>query len=224
MKKFLNLLVATFVAILSTSCMINNQKINTGGGGTRVVRHNSPKVKSALAVFGNQPMNPTRDAVQSTWGATMSSEYWYNDARKGDRALLQRTSPNEPVLVSRSAGWVWRAGCYNRVVPAEPYTEETVAVPSGGNNTIYGPSYKLDINMPITIIGGEGGGYYPQPYYREERREFFRSRGEYHQPHYQRPSDCPPGSYRPDRSQDRQPSHRKPSNDCPPGFYRPQGR
>jgi hypothetical protein len=204
MKMYFNMLVATFVAILTSSCMYNNQSTG-GGGGTRIVRHDSPKVKSASAVFGNQPMNPTRDAVQSTWGATMSSEYWYNDARRGDRALLQRTSPNEPVLVSRSAGWVWRAGCFNRVVPAEPYTEETVAVPSSGGGTIYGPSYKLDINMPITIIGGEGGGYggYERHEY-YQTREYYQPQREYRQPRYQRPSnDCGPNEYRPDRSQDR---------------------
>ena len=176
---FVVAILATFI----TSCASQYAVINGGGGGSHTVRHDSPKVKSASSVFGNQPMNPTPDAVSSTWGATMSSEYWWNDARKGDRALLQRTSPNEPVLVSRSSGFVWRSGCYNRVTPAQAFTEEVVADAGGGNQTIVqnGPSYALEFNLPITIVGGGGGGYYQQSHYQPYRQ------------HYQQPRRyCPP--------------------------------
>ncbi len=176
---FVVAILATFI----TSCASQYAVINGGGGGSHTVRHDSPKVKSASSVFGNQPMNPTPDAVSSTWGATMSSEYWWNDARKGDRALLQRTSPNEPVLVSRSSGFVWRSGCYNRVTPAQAFTEEVVADAGGGNQTIVqnGPSYALEFNLPITIVGGGGGGYYQPSHYQPYRQ------------HYQQPRRyCPP--------------------------------
>jgi len=223
MKVYLNIAIVALVAMFSASCAYNNQSATIngggGGGGTRTVRHDSPKVKSASSVFGNQPVNPTSDAVQSTWGATMGSEYWWNDARKGDRALLQKTSPGEPVLVARQSGFVWRAGCYNRVTPAEPYTEEVVVEKSsGGGNSIVqnGPSYALAINLPITIVGDSGGyqsrGYsyqreYYQPRYRPQR---YRPQREY----------CPPGYYRPTP----QPRPRPQQEDCPPGYYRPRGR
>ena len=183
MKLFLKMFVVAILATFITSCASQYAVINGGGGGSHTVRHDSPKVKSASSVFGNQPMNPTPDAVSSTWGATMSSEYWWNDARKGDRALLQRTSPNEPVLVSRSSGFVWRSGCYNRVTPAQAFTEEVVADAGGGNQTIVqnGPSYALEFNLPITIVGGGGGGYYQPSHYQPYRQ------------HYQQPRRyCPP--------------------------------
>lgn len=163
---FIQMLVIATTAMFIASCSSQTAIINGGGGGRgHTVRHESPKVKSASQVFGNQPMNPTPDAVASTWGATMSSEYWWNDARKGDRALLQRTSASEPVLVSRSTGFVWRAGCYNRVVPAEAFTEDVVENQSSGGNSIVqnGPSYAFEFNLPITIVGGGGGYCPPQP-------------------------------------------------------------
>lgn len=187
---FLKMFVVAILATFITSCASQYAVINGGGGGSRTVRHDSPKVKSAATVFGNQPMNPTPDAVSSTWGATMSSEYWYNDARKGDRALLQRTSSNEPVLVSRSSGFVWRSGCYNRVTPAQAFTEEVVAdAGGGGNQTIIqnGPSYKLEFNLPITIIGG-GESY--QPYQQYTYRQHYEPQRRVYCPPVRR--YCPP--------------------------------
>jgi hypothetical protein len=206
MKKFVKIAIATFVAVLSTSCMY--QMGPSGSAGSHTVRRESPKVRSASEVFGNQPMNPTSDAVSSTWGATMGSEYWWNDARKGDRALLQKASPNEPVLVSRSTGHVWRAGCFNRVATAEPYTEEVVADQGGGGGTMYGPSFAFVPTFNVSLnASGQGprfGGvrmrsqsrycpprqmYRPQPRYCAPRPIV--------RPHsvcISRPM-CPPGTY-----------------------------
>jgi hypothetical protein len=208
--------IATIVAVLASSCAYNPQTINGGGGGggSRTIRHDSPKVTSASKVFSNQPMNPTADAVPSTWGATMGSEYWWNDARKGDRALLQRTSPDEPVLVSRSTGHVWRKGCFNRVAPAEPFTEGVVQeqVASGGSNysnTDYKFSFFENFKVEIYNSGQEGyrqgcppprrmtrapSGYCPpRPMMRPPPRPYCPPRPVY-RPRPPRP--CPPGMYR----------------------------
>lgn len=213
MKTFLNI-TATLVAMFIASCAPQTNTIYGGGGGggtsSRTVSRPAPSVKSASEVFGNQPMNPTPDAVPSTWGATMGSSFWYNDARRGDRALLQPTSPNEPVLVSRSSGYVWRSGCYNRVTPAQPTIEETVFEPSSGGGNItqinYGPSYKVGLFEGFTFVyqGGDDG-YYPQQQYRPQQRYC-------PPPRVQRRPQCPPG-YRP--------VQRPPQ--CPPG-YRPRRR
>ena len=158
------MIVAAILVALSVSCAYNGPPTIINNGGGRVVhRTASPSSRPASEVYGNQPKNPTPDAVPATWGQTMSSTYWWNDNRKGS-AMFQATSPDEPILISRANGWCWRARCFNRVIPAEAPVEQ-VAETGGGNSIVqYGSSYALEFNLPVTVVTGGGGGYY-QPRY-----------------------------------------------------------
>ncbi len=143
-----------------------------GGGGHRVVKSGSSRTCSD-SVFGNQPVRPPYNVVTSTWGATMSTPYWWNDMRNGN-ARLQPASADEPVLVTPE-GFVYRSGCGNRVAPADAPMQEVVEnVSSGGG--IYQDNrsqtdYKLEFNMPITIISGGGGFSSPQRSMRPQQRQ-----------------------------------------------------
>ncbi len=180
--------------------MVNNQSatINGGGaGGQRLVRAGGVTTKPSSQAFGNQPTRPTPDAVSSTWGATMGTSHWWNDMRNGS-ARLQACSANEPVKVARASGFVWREGCGNRVAPGEPPLKAVYeSTSTGGGNSIVqnGPSYKLDINLPITIISAGNSGYDGyRPRYNNYRQQYRYCPPNYYQPRQQR-RDCPPGYY-----------------------------
>jgi len=171
MKKYVQMLVAVVTAMFLASCGNSPSSNNTiyggggggGGGGRRVVTPASP-TRVSDSVFGNQPMRPTSDVVRESWRGTMNTSHWANDSRRG-YAMIQACSPDEPVLISRATGFVWRYGCENRVAPAEAPTQEVVenvgSVAGGGNyqDNRSQTSYMFEWNMPITIINsGEGGG------------------------------------------------------------------
>jgi hypothetical protein len=211
MKVYIQMTVSALVAMFVVSCSPSAQITNYGnvsgggGGGRRVVRPASPRVVSD-AIFRNQPPRPTPDVIDSTWGGTANTAFWANDVGNGS-ARIQPTSPSEPVLVSQATGFIWRRDCGNRVVPAEAPTQAVVENVGGGGggginqSIVQNTDYKLEVNMPITIITGGGGCYQPQQQYRPQQR-YCPPRQQYRpqqRPMYRpqpQPRPCPPGTYR----------------------------
>lgn len=244
MKKYIDISAATFAVVFAVSCAPQGSPIYRGSGVTnRTVSRPAPKVASAKEVFGNQPIKPTSDTISSTWGATAGSEYWWNDSRRGDKALLQKTSPNEPVLVSRESGYMWRSGCFNRVAPAEATVEEVIAeqppvvervvveqpqvverVVVEQPRVVYQP--QIEYRTQTQVVYQQPTVYYrPQRYCPPPQRIYYRPQPRYYLPPRQLRYCPPPRYYRPQRYCPSPPRiHYRPQRYCPPPqrHYRPQ--
>ncbi len=211
MKKFVQMLVATLVAVFLASCSTQTAVINGGGGGRTVhrsVASQQPSV-SDLSIFGNQPSEPTQAAsnnlkrlddgrlVNWTFGEINGNVSAWNELRPSPRARVQNIPANLPILVDRANGWQWKAGCHNRIRPYVPQpTEEVVeeVLQSGGGNSIVqnGPSYQLALNINVERRDGVGV-FMPQRQFRPQQR-YCVPVCRYYCPPLPRPI-CPPGTY-----------------------------
>ena len=174
MKLFIKMLVSVSALVLLVSlsgCQttyVNQSAYSAGGsrGGSAVAM---PSTQASATVFGNQPAYPTPAALTNltTWGATMSTPYWWNDTGHGE-ARFQATSAGEPVYFDRVNQWAWRQKCHNRVRPAEAPQQE-VAQGGGINQVVVvnnGPNPVVEmvkgiicafiprVNVGINLAGG----------------------------------------------------------------------
>ena len=201
MKLFIKIAFIASTAVLFSSCVMspssNNTLIQSGGGGGGRGSAHTEKVRirrSADSVFGNQGAPDMSRVRNATWGQTSNSRYYWNDLQNGE-AERQPVSPDEPVLVDEN-GKTWRPRCRNRIIAApEPVTTYETAQSGGGgyayqDNRSY-TDFKVEFNMPITIVGGGqlGGGYGCQQYgpqrgYRQPQRPIYRPQQHMRQPQY----------------------------------------
>ena len=194
-KLFIQISVIVMLVAGLTGCQTTayvDRSAYSAGGGRGVVSAPRQTRFNSAEVFRNQPVQPTAAAWSNPtiWGATASTAYWYNDMRNGT-ACVQPVSPNEPVLVDRANGWIWRPKCGNSVAPYTPPQEEVVAtsaVVPQDVTVVQGPNPcvetiaciigafipRIDVNFVPARNGYSGGycggyrqqshrQYYPQP-------------------------------------------------------------
>lgn len=237
MKQLLNSIGMAFFAIITTitttSCSnVGGTRISnsaTRGGGKVSYRTEYKTVKEevppsatvGLEVFAGQPAEPTLAAKANkvTWGSTHGGQA-YNEMRPKAYARLETPSAETLVLLDTSTGFMWKAGCHNRLVPAQSRTVErqvavqvpvpvqdeegagsvqvdnSVHVETGLNNLFAGATALAGQVLERGLVQG-GGCYQPQPRYRQQANCFL---PRVQRPPQQRIPNCPRcGGFHPGR-------------------------
>lgn len=125
-KTALVAILGALLALITSSCTITR---TVGSDSVQMAQKNSQpfaaingggqvgQMVSSLEAFGNQPTNPTPDAVRIPWEQAFGpGELWVNDFGHG-RAQVQIIPAGEVILFDQYHKWAWRIKCHNRVVP-----------------------------------------------------------------------------------------------------------
>jgi hypothetical protein len=161
MKSLINTIKVAIFAIITitttTSCSnvggtrISNNSTRARAGVSYKTEYKTvsetvaPSATVGLEVYGNQPSDPTPAAKANkvTWGSTHGGQA-YNEMRPKAYARLESPDNETMILLDTTTGFMWKVGCYNRIVPAQSRTiERQVAI---------------QVPVPVQVEEETGGG------------------------------------------------------------------